>query len=153
MVSQGWPKDWPRYYNGCAEPCDTIVGPCCCGAWHQEGEFVWAPYGTDPTQPHPTLFRAGRIVYESKLKYPRVLQDDNSGINKIIGAAPDLPEPEVKQPQFVYVIIAYDWIATRVVGVAATPEKAAEKVEEYKRKPKYKDVAQWAVEKFNLIGG
>lgn len=36
---QSWPTDWPVYCNGTKEACDTKVGPCCCGAWHQPGEF------------------------------------------------------------------------------------------------------------------
>ena len=35
-----WPEDWPRHHNGVSEPCDMLVGPCSCGAWHQPGEFV-----------------------------------------------------------------------------------------------------------------
>lgn len=35
-----WPDDWPRHYNS-NEPCDMLVGPCCCGAWHQEGDFTY----------------------------------------------------------------------------------------------------------------
>jgi len=23
-----------KIYNASTEPCDTAVGPCCCGAWH-----------------------------------------------------------------------------------------------------------------------
>jgi hypothetical protein len=34
-----WPSDWnDRHYNGGREPCDTLVGPCSCGAWHMENE-------------------------------------------------------------------------------------------------------------------
>lgn len=29
-----WIDGWPRRYNACTEPCDMLVGPCCCGAWH-----------------------------------------------------------------------------------------------------------------------
>ncbi len=33
-----WPADWPdRHYNG-REPCDMLVGPCSCGAFHREDE-------------------------------------------------------------------------------------------------------------------
>ena len=33
-----WPSDWSdHHYNG-GQPCDTLVGPCSCGAWHTEGE-------------------------------------------------------------------------------------------------------------------
>lgn len=35
-----WPSDWPKYYNGTKEPCDAFRGPCACGAWHFQGEFV-----------------------------------------------------------------------------------------------------------------
>lgn len=34
-----WPDWLPPYYNGCNTPCDTLEGPCACGAWHQIGEF------------------------------------------------------------------------------------------------------------------
>jgi len=33
-----WPPNWTdRHYNS-GQPCDTLVGPCSCGAWHQEHE-------------------------------------------------------------------------------------------------------------------
>ena len=33
-----WPANWTdRHYNG-GQPCDTLVGPCFCGAWHMDGE-------------------------------------------------------------------------------------------------------------------
>jgi len=35
-----WPEDWAdRHFNANSEPCDTLAGPCACGAWH------------DPTEP------------------------------------------------------------------------------------------------------
>ena len=31
----GWPDEWTeRHYNACNEPCDMLIGPCACGAWH-----------------------------------------------------------------------------------------------------------------------
>ena len=37
-----WPEEWEdRHYNGvhgCGEPCDMLVGPCACGAFHLETE-------------------------------------------------------------------------------------------------------------------
>jgi hypothetical protein len=34
-----WPAAWIDYhYNACNEPCDFLVGPCSCGAWHTETE-------------------------------------------------------------------------------------------------------------------
>ena len=27
------PAPWATHYNG---PCDMVIGPCCCGAWHDE---------------------------------------------------------------------------------------------------------------------
>jgi hypothetical protein len=34
-----WPAAWTdRHYNGCNEPCDLLIGPCRCGAWHSEDE-------------------------------------------------------------------------------------------------------------------
>lgn len=33
-----WPEDWTdRHYNS-QDPCDTLVGPCICGAYHTEKE-------------------------------------------------------------------------------------------------------------------
>jgi len=38
-----WPNNWPRYKQACfssfQNSCDMLVGPCACGAWHQQGEF------------------------------------------------------------------------------------------------------------------
>ncbi len=36
-----WPDDFAqtdRHFNASSEPCDMLVGPCCCGAWHREAE-------------------------------------------------------------------------------------------------------------------
>lgn len=34
-----WPAEWTdRRYNAVNEPCDMLVGPCACGAWHYEAE-------------------------------------------------------------------------------------------------------------------
>jgi hypothetical protein len=34
-----WPANWTDcHYNGGREPCDTLVGPCSCGAWHTARE-------------------------------------------------------------------------------------------------------------------
>jgi hypothetical protein len=34
-----WPSDWTDYHhNASHEPCDMLVGPCSCGAWHKETE-------------------------------------------------------------------------------------------------------------------
>lgn len=38
MSLVAWPDNWPSFYN-CNVPCDMLVGPCLCGAWHGEGEF------------------------------------------------------------------------------------------------------------------
>lgn len=38
-----WPKDWPLNYNGNSTPCDMVIGPCACGAWHNDGEFFDCP--------------------------------------------------------------------------------------------------------------
>ncbi len=36
-----WPDGWTdRHYNACNEPCDMLIGPCCCGAWH-DAEEPW----------------------------------------------------------------------------------------------------------------
>ncbi len=35
-----WPELWTlRYFNGNNEPCDMLVGPCACGAWHHAEEW------------------------------------------------------------------------------------------------------------------
>lgn len=38
-----WPSNWPYYKQDCLgsweKRCDMLVGPCCCGSWHQVGEF------------------------------------------------------------------------------------------------------------------
>ena len=26
--------DGIKIYNSCTDPCDVLVGPCVCGAWH-----------------------------------------------------------------------------------------------------------------------
>lgn len=26
--------DHIKYFNGNNQPCDVLIGPCCCGAWH-----------------------------------------------------------------------------------------------------------------------
>lgn len=26
-------------YNGSHEPCDMLIGPCCCGAWHDGSQI------------------------------------------------------------------------------------------------------------------
>jgi hypothetical protein len=34
-----WPAEWTDYhYNASHEPCDMLVGPCSCGAWHHATE-------------------------------------------------------------------------------------------------------------------
>ena len=34
-----WPDDWLDYrYNACNDPCDMLIGPCACGAWHTVDE-------------------------------------------------------------------------------------------------------------------
>lgn len=38
-----WLADWPQYKQACFlswdDRCDMLIGPCCCGAWHQVDEF------------------------------------------------------------------------------------------------------------------
>jgi hypothetical protein len=33
-----WPEDWTDYRKVDDEPCNMLVGPCSCGAWHCESE-------------------------------------------------------------------------------------------------------------------
>jgi hypothetical protein len=57
---QEWPTDWPRYSQRLCDcddcRCTMLVGPCNCGAWHQEGEF--ALQGQD-------LYRNGKLIEHS----------------------------------------------------------------------------------------
>jgi hypothetical protein len=41
MINEWKNKKVPPFirYNGLSEPCDTIDGPCCCGAWHSIEEW------------------------------------------------------------------------------------------------------------------
>lgn len=54
-----WPEDWPWYKQMCFgswdDRCDMLVGPCACGAWHQEGEFEW-------DEKRQVLYRYGEVV-------------------------------------------------------------------------------------------
>ena len=56
-----WPDDWPLYKQKCFgsydKCCDMLVGPCCCGAWHQENEFELKIDG---------LYRDGKLVESRK---------------------------------------------------------------------------------------
>ena len=31
------PKEW-QFFNGSSRPCDAAVGPCSCGAWHDQAD-------------------------------------------------------------------------------------------------------------------
>ena len=31
------PEEW-RFFNGSSRPCDAAVGPCSCGAWHDQAD-------------------------------------------------------------------------------------------------------------------
>lgn len=33
-----WPANWADRHCNAGQPCDTLVGPCSCGAWHIESE-------------------------------------------------------------------------------------------------------------------
>lgn len=46
-IISGIPDHWPKRYNACTDPCDTLDGPCACSAWHDEGDWVQmiAEYG------------------------------------------------------------------------------------------------------------
>lgn len=35
-----YPADLPPRYNASSDPCDMLIGPCRCGAWHDERCFV-----------------------------------------------------------------------------------------------------------------
>jgi hypothetical protein len=37
---EAWPESWPKVIQSWTnEPCDMLIGPCACGAWHIRGEF------------------------------------------------------------------------------------------------------------------
>lgn len=29
-----------KFYNACTDPCDMLQGPCACGAWHHQKEWL-----------------------------------------------------------------------------------------------------------------
>jgi hypothetical protein len=33
-----WPIDWTDWHYNSNEPCDCLIGPCSCGAWHSKEE-------------------------------------------------------------------------------------------------------------------
>lgn len=38
-----YPAHLPPRYNGSGQPCDMLVGPCSCGAWHDNSAPVSQP--------------------------------------------------------------------------------------------------------------
>jgi hypothetical protein len=49
-----WPGEWTDYhYNASKDPCDMLVGPCSCGAWHNENE----PWVREVLARHNTVIR------------------------------------------------------------------------------------------------
>jgi len=57
QLIKAWSENWPWYKQGCFgnwdDRCDTVVGPCSCGAWHVDGEFELI---------NETLYRYGKEV-------------------------------------------------------------------------------------------
>ncbi len=41
----GMPEGSNKVYNSNMEPCDMVHGPCVCGAWHHEDDFIWDDAG------------------------------------------------------------------------------------------------------------
>ncbi len=39
-ILSGTPDHWPKRYNACTDPCDMLDGPCACGAWHSEDDWL-----------------------------------------------------------------------------------------------------------------
>lgn len=71
---KAWPSRWPLYKQGCFasfdDSCDMLVGPCACGAWHQEGEFKLH---------RGMLYRHGRMVNPSNvLRKPTTVSKSDS---------------------------------------------------------------------------
>jgi len=57
-----WPADAPHYHNACTDPCDVWQGHCCCGAYHEEGEFFLDKTGN--------LLRYGQVVVSAAADTP-----------------------------------------------------------------------------------
>ncbi len=67
---KGWPVTWPKYYNGTNVPCNFLVGPCDCGAWHDKDEFALDTFG------NVTRNRiAGYFVSEDELQIRKFIED------------------------------------------------------------------------------
>jgi hypothetical protein len=67
----GWPDSWnvpaAYRYNACNQPCDMLVGPCVCGAWHTTDE-AWVRlslqlYGAVIIFPTPSYTPAPSLSY------------------------------------------------------------------------------------------
>lgn len=46
----GWPDEWlTRHFNASHDPCDMLIGPCACGAWHKATDWddVLAHYNAE----------------------------------------------------------------------------------------------------------
>jgi len=51
-----WPENWTdRHFNASHEPCDMLIGPCSCGAWHTETE----PWVQETLRRHGTEISGG----------------------------------------------------------------------------------------------
>lgn len=49
-----FPTTEPSHHNACNDPCDMLVGPCACGAWHSVEEqwvrdVLWKMTSSKPT--------------------------------------------------------------------------------------------------------
>lgn len=66
----GWPEAWTRrFHNAINEPCDMLIGPCACGAWHHADE--WG----NPDSPCPRRIDGVLVLdfYDAKFAEPTVL--------------------------------------------------------------------------------
>jgi hypothetical protein len=66
-----------RRLVGCTEPCDALLGPCACGAWHQPRDLsredvaaLTARAETAAQARREALEEAARLVDELRLLYP-----------------------------------------------------------------------------------
>lgn len=88
-----WPADWPRFHNASNEPCDMLLGPCCCGAWHSAGEFEVRD---------DRLFRDGRPVATMPAPPVNVVAPETDPDFAGIAAKPETPARPINWRRVAY---------------------------------------------------
>lgn len=73
-----WPDGLPLAYNGSNEPCDMLVGPCSCGAWHNTAlpefsytvkQLEWEPPEFTVYPIHVTKDMGNQVMYFIRVGY------------------------------------------------------------------------------------